>query len=198
MRVLLSTRTCVAFALGLLAGLGVPCVLRWLPECAWRETQAPANASGKSPDLAALEAEITALKSQIHDQSHAMIDVAHHFTNLWLAAQKKNWPLASFYLDETRSHLGWAVRIKPIRKNSLGQDVNLPGILEAIDNSFLSELKKDIQAKDSEKLAADYRRTLEGCYSCHKASEKPYLRPQVPEGPDAQIVNFDPEAAWPQ
>src|SRR6266542_1859369 len=28
-----------------------------------------------------------------------------------------------------------------------------------------------------------YRLTLEGCYSCHKASDKPYLRPRIPEQP---------------
>ena len=29
------------------------------------------------------------------------------------------------------------------------------------------------------------------------ASEKPFLRPQVPTQPETQIVNFDPNATWP-
>ena len=32
------------------------------------------------------------------DQSHAMKDVAYHFTNLWFAGQKQNWPLARVLL----------------------------------------------------------------------------------------------------
>src|SRR5437867_2659829 len=39
-----------------------------------------------------------------------------------------------------------------------------------------------------------YRRTLEGCYSCHKAADKPYLRPRIPEQPESRIINFDPAA----
>ena len=41
-----------------------------------------------------------------------------------------------------------------------------------------------------------YRESLEVCYSCHKAADKPYLRPQVPTEPETRIMNFDPEATW--
>ncbi len=33
---------------------------------------------------------------------------------------KQNWPLANYYLDETLSHLRWAVRIHPVRKTKAG------------------------------------------------------------------------------
>jgi Transcriptional regulator PadR-like family len=36
-----------------------------------------------------------------------------------------------------------------------------------------------------------------GCYACHRASDKPYLRPRIPEAPEARIINFDPAATWP-
>ena len=36
-----------------------------------------------------------------------------------------------------------------------------------------------------------YRHTLEGCSSCHKASDKPYLRPRIPEHPKSRIINFE-------
>jgi hypothetical protein len=152
----------------------------------------------KAPDPAALQRELDLVKSQLADQSHVMEDVSRHFSNLWFAGQKKNWPLATFFLDETRSHLRWAVRVKPIRKNSLGQDINLGSILEGIENTFFAEIKKAIEEKDDHRFATSYRRTLEGCYSCHKASEKPFLRPQMPEAPGAPMLNFDPEAGWPQ
>ena len=53
----------------------------------------------------------------------------------------------------------------------------------------------EVLAKD--RFTRAYRLTLEGCYSCHKASDKPYLRPRIPEQPASRIINFDPAATWP-
>ncbi|MDE2507185.1 MAG: hypothetical protein KGM43_08250, partial [Planctomycetota bacterium] len=55
-------------------------------------------------------AEVKALRDLIPDQAHIMADVGYHFTNLWFAGDAENWPLADFYLSETKSHLRWAVR----------------------------------------------------------------------------------------
>ena len=154
---------------------------------------APAKTAEPAGEIAALRAELEVLKGRLPDQSHAMKDVGYHFANLWFAGQKKNWPLARFYLDETRSHLKWAVRIIPVRKTKAG-DVDLRGILEAVDGSMLAEIQKAIQAEDIAKFTNSYRLSLEGCYSCHTASEKPYLRPQIPEQPEARVINFDPDA----
>ena len=132
------------------------------------------------------------------DQSHAMVDVGYHFANLWFAADKENWPLAKYYLQETRSHLNWAVRLHPVRTTSTGSEINLNGILQAIDNSFLTEIDSAITNKDTAKFKAAYRQTLEGCYACHKACEKPFLRPQIPSVPNVSILNFDPNATWPE
>lgn len=150
----------------------------------------------KGLDLTALQTEVSRLKGLVPDQSHAMADVGYHFANVWFAGQRQNWPLAKFYLDETRSHLKWAVRIIPVRKTKAG-DLDLGGILEGIDNSLLSELGASIEAKDGARFEAGYRKTLEGCYSCHQAAEKPYLRPQVPLVPPQPIMNTDPDAKWP-
>ena len=131
------------------------------------------------------------------DQSHAMVDVGYHFANLWFAADKENWPLAKYYLEETRSHLGWAVRLHPVRTTRAGE-VDLKGILQAIDNSFLTEIDSAVTNKDTAKFKTAYRQTLEGCYACHKACEKPFLRPQIPNAPSVTVLNFDPNAAWPE
>jgi hypothetical protein len=125
-------------------------------------------------------------------------DVGYHYANLWFAGQKQNWPLAKFYYDETRSHLNWAVRIIPVRKTRAGDEVDLKAILQAVDTSLLSEVGKAIDEKDREKFRLPYRRSLEGCYACHKAAEKPCLRPQIPEAPAVAIINFKPDATWPQ
>jgi glucose/arabinose dehydrogenase len=125
-----------------------------------------------------------------------MADVGYHFENLWFAADKGNWPLASYYLSETRSHLRWAVRIQPVRKTEAGANVDLNGILEAVDNTLLAEVDKAIENKDVASFKTAYRHTIEGCYACHSACEKPFLRVQVPDAPSATIINFSaPEAA---
>ena len=152
------------------------------------QTESPSNS-----DVAALKAEIERLKGMLPDQSHAMKDVAYHFTNLWFAAQKLNWPLADFYLSETRSHLRWAVRIIPVRKTPQGQELRLADILEPMDKSVLTELKATITAKDSEAFRPKYEQALATCYSCHVAAGKPFLRLQIPERPEAQIIRFEPE-----
>jgi hypothetical protein len=103
----------------------------------------------------------------------------------------------TFYLDETRSHLKWAVRIIPRRKVSTGE-VDLDGIREAFDSAYLADVQKAIEAKSVARFAGAYKLSLDGCYACHKASEKPYLHPQLPTQPEVQIVNFDPNAKWPQ
>jgi len=185
--------------LGILAVADVACVR----QSRSRGEPAPPVATGAAttarpdPELATLRDEVARLKRLVPSQSHAMQDVGYHFMNLWFAAQKRNWPLAAFYLDETRSHIKWAVRIIPVRKAQAGP-VDLEGIREAVDSSTLAPLEKVIEAKDGTRFTAAYKLSLEGCYSCHKASEKPYLRPQISTQPEVHIINFNPTAGWPQ
>ena len=148
--------------------------------------------------VAALQTEVNRLKSIATDQSHAMADVGYHFANLWFAGEKKNWPMAKFYFDETRSHLNWAVRVIPIRKDPAGNDIDLKAILQALDATLMKKIGESIEAKNSQQFAARYKDMIEGCYSCHKASGKPYLRPQIPVTPPQSILNYDPDAKWPE
>jgi hypothetical protein len=154
----------------------------------------PAPAAPPADDLAA---RVKALEDLIPDQAHIMADVADHFANLYFAGRAANWPLADFYLSETRSHLRWAVRRIPVRKDTQGRDVVLGNILEAFENSHLKPLKGSIDGKDAPGFEQAYKVSLTGCYSCHKAADKPFLRPRVPAEPASPIVNFDPKADWP-
>ncbi len=156
------------------------------------------SSTGKLPDLATINSDLAIVKGKVPDQSHAMTDVAMQFSNLWFAGEKENWPLADFFWSETRSHLAWAVRIIPIRKDNAGREVNLPAILQSLENSPLKDLGTAIKAKDRPAFERAYRFTIDGCYSCHKAADKPYLRPQIPSAPALPIVNFDPQADWPK
>jgi hypothetical protein len=161
-----------------------------------------AEPSGTSTNLGAeifaLRTEVARLKSVATDQSHVMADVGYHFANLWFAGDKQNWPLAKFYFDETRAHINWSVRVIPIRKDSAGREVDLKAIWEPIDASLFKEIGNAIEQKNREQFATAYRGALPGCYACHKASSKPYLRPQIPTAPPQPIINFDPEAKWPE
>jgi hypothetical protein len=149
-------------------------------------------------DLDMLQADVARLKANAPSQSHTMSDVGYHWTNLWFAGEKKNWPLAKFYFDETRQHILWTIRLRPVRKGPDGSDVNLVPIFEGIDTSAFKAMAEAIQQQDAKAFAAAYRMTLEACYGCHKASGKPYLRPMIPTSPSQTIVNFDPAATWPQ
>jgi len=119
-----------------------------------------------------------------------MTDVGYHFANLWFAAQKENWPLAEYYLNETQSHLRWAVAIKPVRTTKSGANVDLNGILEAVTNTFLKAVGGAIDNKDLPGFQTAYRQTMVGCYACHTACEKPFIRLQIPESAPASIINF--------
>src|SRR5437660_12681973 len=52
----------------------------------------------------AIRADVARLKANAPSQSHTMSDVGYHWTSLWFAGEKKNWPLAKFHFDETRQH----------------------------------------------------------------------------------------------
>ena len=180
-------------------GLGLASLM--LPRLSGRfttEAHAQEDAAPPPADPAVLQTDVQQLKDKAGDQAHAMVSVAYHFNNMWFAAEAENWPLAQFYWNETRSNLRWAVRIIPIRKDNAGEEVNLPNILEAFENSPLRQLQEAIAAEDHEKFVEAYRFTLENCYACHKAADKPYLRPQIPGQPDESTINFDPNATWPR
>jgi len=154
-----------------------------------------ACAQGKNAtqaDIAALLAEIEALKRVVPSQSHAMMDVDYHFSSLWFAAQNANWPLADFYLNETKSHLNWAVRIRPVRKLSNGQAFELQPMLQGIESSSLAQLKTAIDRKDARAFETAYRQGMTECHACHVRAEKPYLRPHMPEAPAARMIDMKP------
>jgi hypothetical protein len=173
----------LAFATGRI----VPSVANGQPE------SDPKNAVDK---LTELQAEIKKLQGLVPDQAAIMTHVGYHWSNLWHAIEKENWSLADFYLAETRANLKWAVRAKPFRKTASGV-VNLGGIAEAIDNTDFSQMKEAISKKDKDQCIKLYDRTLQGCYACHKASEKPYLVPQRPRDAEVRVINFDPKATLP-
>jgi hypothetical protein len=165
---------------------------------ACQQKPAPAPAAPARDDKAsALETDVAHLKDITPSQSHTMIDVGYHMSNLWFAARQKNWDLAAFEVDETRNRIRWTIRINPTRKKPDGEIVDIKSIFDGIDATVLPPLKDAVAKKDMKAFDAAYRTMLEACYSCHKASAKPYLRPMIPTVPPQTIINYDPNAKWP-
>jgi hypothetical protein len=152
------------------------------------------------PDLKTLAADVERLKALVPSNSHIMMDVQWHWTNLWFAAQAKNWPLATYQFNEARGHMQWLIRKSPMIR-SQGPDkeqVDIEGIFGGIDTGSLADVKTAIEAKDVTKFGQAYRTMLENCYSCHKAVGRPYIKPMVPKTQAQSIMNIDPNADWPK
>jgi hypothetical protein len=156
------------------------------------------RAAAPPPTLESLAADVAQLKAIQPSNSHIMMDVQFHWTNLWFAAQKKDWAFAQYQFNEMRGHIQWLMRKSPIIRGQDGMDVDVKGIFDGIDTSSLADVKAAIEKKDSAKFAATYKTMLESCYSCHKAVGRPYLRPMIPTAPAMTTINLDPNATWPQ
>src|SRR4030095_7434731 len=107
-------------------------LLVWkLPALAQSSAKEPGKAAPVPPDLATLNDDVTRLKSVTPTFPQLMADVAFQYSNLWFGGQKKNWPLAMFYFNETRGRIRWLLRINPTPKTPDGEVVNLQGIFDA-------------------------------------------------------------------
>jgi hypothetical protein len=192
-------RAILPAVIGVLIGAGAVAYLHRndVTAAAGSRAAGAADAGGATGDEA-LRADIARLKANAPSQSHTMSDVGYHWTNLWFAADKKNWPLAMFYFQEARAHILWTIQLRPVRKGPDGNDVNLMPIFEGIDTSAFKAIAGSIQAQDSTAFVAAYRETLQSCYGCHKAAGLPFLRPEIPTQPAQTIITFDGAATWPQ
>jgi hypothetical protein len=83
----------------------------------WLQAGATVNA-GQKEQVDELRAEIKKLQGLVPDQAAIMTHVGYHWTNLWFAIEKENWPLAEFYLSETRANVKWAVRAPSVERVS--------------------------------------------------------------------------------
>src|SRR5262245_37292683 len=57
---------------------------------------ASTTTAAQTTKVAAPADDVERLKTLVPSQSHSMMDVGYHWTNLWFAGKKKNWPLAEF------------------------------------------------------------------------------------------------------
>jgi hypothetical protein len=153
----------------------------------------------RPPTLEEVPQEILTLRQLVPTNSTIMMDVQFHWTNLWWAGKRRNWPLAQYYFNEARNHIQQLVRKNPTIRNAQdGTTVELQGIFDGIDTSSLQMVKDAIGNKDGAAFDKNYKTMLESCYACHKSVGRPYIRPQMPTAQVQTIVNMDPNATWPQ
>ena len=101
------------------------------------------------PTQEQLPQEVATLKQLIPTNSTIMMDVQWHWTNLWWAGKRRNWPLAQYYFNESRGHIQQLVRKNPTIRNQVDNtDVELQGIFDGIDTSSLAMVKDSIAKKD--------------------------------------------------
>jgi hypothetical protein len=150
------------------------------------------------PTMESLPAEVAQLRALVPSNSHIMMDVQFHWTNLWFAGRKRNWPLALYFFNESRGHIQWLIRKSPTVRGPDGKDVDIKGIFDGIDTSSLAAVKTAIEKQDSTQFVATYKTMLESCYACHKSAGRPYLRPMIPQTQVMPILNFDTTASWPE
>ena len=142
------------------------------------------------------ESELESLRQQVEQlselavrtQSHVMVDVEQHIANLWFAAQNAQWDLAAFYMREADSHLGWTVRIRPMRSVRGGGSVDLRPFQQAIKQSGFAALGAAIESRDISAFETAYTQTLAQCYACHQAAGLGYLHPHIPDRPPSPLM----------
>jgi len=125
-------------------------------------------------------------------QSHTMKDVGEHWSHLWFAVQKKNWPLANYFFHEARQAVRWTVLVRPVRQLPGGGTVDIKGQFDAIDPTAFAFVQLALEDQDSAAFEDAYKQALTACASCHSAAGLPFIRPTIPSSPPTTILDYTP------
>lgn len=99
-----------------------------------------------------------------------MVEIGYRWWALYYAGIDGNWDLASYQIDETEEAMDVISVTRPKRKEGL------KGFL----NAHKKPLQDAIKAKDTAKFKTAFDNSVKGCNSCHKASEKGFVKWQIP------------------
>jgi hypothetical protein len=159
--------------------------------CGLASTALIAAEEKREGGLEELREEVQALRALIPGQAFGMTQVAYNASNLNFAVQSENWPLATFYLNETKVRLRAAMRLQPVRKISTGE-LELTPIATAVENTQIAALEGILASKDKAAFAKGYTDLLNACTGCHVASEKPFLQLTPSSMPAESLIKFQP------
>ena len=157
----------------------------------WFVKYGSATPAAAQPVAGAAADDVAQLKKIVPTQSHTMQDVAYHWTNLWFAAQKGNWPLATYFFLEARQAMRWTMLIRPVRQLPGGGTVDVQKIFSVVDPTAFAAVQLAVEDNDAAAFEDSYKKALTACHSCHTQVGLPQLRPVVPTTPASTILSFE-------
>jgi hypothetical protein len=98
---------------------------------------------------------------------------------LWYAGEARNWPLASYEVDELEEGFADAVHFHPTHKTAPRP---LTELVPEFTNGPIAALRAAIGSEDPKAFAAAHDALTEGCNACHVATEFSF---NVVQRPDA-------------
>ena len=150
-----------------------------------------ANPAGDQRDIAALRAEIEALRTEQAElgkpathktelgQQMLLLQIRHG--RLWTAGENENWLLAHFQLAELNEALDEVVEQNG--DDAALQPQQLSVVLPAIMKPAVTKLREAIDHQDRGAFEAAYDGLSNACTACHQAADHGFLviqRPQTP------------------
>lgn len=135
--------------------------------------------------------DVAHLKQISPTQGHTMLDVGYHWTNLWFAVQKGNWPLATYSFNEARQAVRWTVLVRPVRQIPAGGTFDVKKAFDVIDPTAFAAVQLAVEDQDAVLFADAYKKALTACHSCHTQAGLPQLRPVIPTVPATSILSFE-------
>ena len=147
----------------------------------------PGDRPDQGAELAALQAEIAELKSDLAAASappelgQQMLELQIRHARLWQAGESRNWMLAQFQLAELRETLNGVVELNGEHPSL--QPQQLSTVLPAIMNPALSQMQAAVDARDGAAFDASYDAVSKACTDCHASADHGFLvieRPRTP------------------
>lgn len=163
---------------------------------------APAVASDKRDDAAALAAEIAALKAQVAalqaqvrgpELGQQMLELQLRHDRLWWAGEAGNWNLAYFMVGE----LGEALRgIEQSNGDAAElQPQKLSEVMPSVMNPAIARVQDALGRRDRAAFAKAYDDLSAACTGCHELAGNPMLVIQRPRTPLLDNLRYAPPPA---
>lgn len=104
-----------------------------------------------------------------------MLGIQAQHAKLWLAARARNWPLASYQLEEIKELFEEVEERTPVYK-----DLPVGKMIEAITKGPIAELEKAVEARNFKDFSAAFDRLTAACNDCHKSANRGFIVIRTP------------------
>jgi hypothetical protein len=94
---------------------------------------------------------------------------------LGLAGSERNWPYASYELDQLRETFADVAEILPKYR-----DLSIPDMITSTVKEPLAALNRAIQAKDGNQFSAAYGQLTASCNACHQSYDRAAIVIRLP------------------